>query len=99
MDVDGAGTACHTWTRIFTSVDCAHVQFEPGCYTKLRKDTLEERVWWKDHQLTKIPKINSKSKRRIEAEKLLVGEAELDVQMWLDGIRQKYGVRRLQKLA
>lgn len=84
---------------IYFCRDCAHVQFEPGCYTKLRKGTLDERVCWKDHQLTKIPKMNLRGKRRIEADKLLVGEAELDVQIWLDRVRQKYGIRRLQKLA
>lgn len=85
----------HLDRNIYFCRDCSHVQFEPSCYKKLRKGTLDERVCWKAHQLTKIPKMNPRGKRRIETDKLLVGEAELDVQIWLNRVRQKYGIRRL----
>lgn len=61
---------------LYHCLDCAHVRFEYSCYKKLRNGSLKERVCWKDHTFTKIPKLLSSDRKRIISGYVMTGKGE-----------------------
>jgi tetratricopeptide (TPR) repeat protein len=86
--------------RIWTYADdinvcreCDYMEFDTGCLNKLREGTLERQVCGKDHEFLRIPVYDPAHHQKVGEGNVLVGEEIIPVSDWLQGIKERWGIR------
>ncbi|KAF2740355.1 hypothetical protein EJ04DRAFT_548404 [Polyplosphaeria fusca] len=95
------GRCGKTWTYsddIYVCRECIDVQFDEPCLERLQCGALVRDICDKNHKFLHIPAWSVESAGRAEAGKVLVGEQEMEVKEWLEGIKRTWVLGKYKKI-
>jgi tetratricopeptide (TPR) repeat protein len=94
---DACDGQCGTeWTYaddLYVCRECDYMEFDIGCLNKLREGSLENQVCDKDHEMLHVPAYDLEHHQKIGQGNVLVGEEIISINDWLQGIKERWGIR------
>jgi hypothetical protein len=86
------------WTfadDIFVCKDCLDVQFDAGCYRKLKAGELDIAICSADHEHIHVPTFNEEAWRSAPKGYVTVGGKQMSRVDWIDGIKKYWKIDEL----